>query len=185
MTCLKSIQKPVHLDLKNIDVKKMKIKLEELKLKDAKDILEAIEETTFDYNRMTNRVTLNEEKKWLKEITKKHKEGLVYEYKIMNNKKIVGIISLRVNPTKKYLGDIGYWIRESEQGKGIATEATKQILIKAKKIKMSGIEAIADPKNIASQKVLTKNGFTKIGILKKYIKVKGKLKDRVLYWKVL
>ena len=163
----------------------MKIKLEELKLIDAKELLEAIKETTFDYNRMTNKLDLVEEKKWLKEIMDKHKKKLVYEYKITHDKKIVGVISLRINQEKKYLGDIGYWIRESQQGKGIATDATKLLIKKAKTLKLTGIEAIADPKNHASQKVLTKNGFEKIGILKKNIKVKGKLKDRTLYWKVL
>ena len=162
-----------------------KIKLKELKLGDAKALLEAIKETSFDYNRMTNEIDLIEEKKWIREIIQKHQKGLVYEYKIVLGERILGIVSLRVNENKKYLGDIGYWVRESEKGKGIATEATKLILKKAKKLKMSGIEAIADPQNKASLKVLEKNGFEKIGTLKKYIKVKGKLKDRIFYWKVL
>ena len=163
----------------------MKIKLKELKMEDAKEILKALKETDFAHNRMTSDITLQEEKAWLKKAIKKTNQEITYEYKITYKDKFLGIISLRINQDKKYLGDVGYWIRKSEQGKGFATEATKQIVKKAKRLKLSGLTAIADPKNLASRKVLAKNGFSEIGLLKKHIKVKGKLKDRFFYWKIL
>jgi hypothetical protein len=40
----------------------MSISLETLKIKDAKEILDTIKETEFNYNRMTNKITLSDEK---------------------------------------------------------------------------------------------------------------------------
>ena len=90
-----------------------------------------------------------------------------------------------MNQEQKYLCELGYWIRKSEQGKNIATKATKEILKEARKINLTGVQAVVDPKNIASQRVLEKNGFKKIGLLKKYVIINGKLKDRLFYWKTI
>ena len=82
--------------------------------------------------------------------------------------------------------ELGYLVDENQWNKGIATKTVKLLEAYAKKeFKIKKLIAITHPKNIASQKVLKKNGFEKIKLLKKYKLVNGKLEDRLLYSKIL
>ncbi len=78
--------------------------------------------------------------------------------------------------------EIGYLIVPSEYGKGYATEAVGIIsdyffLLRD----IVRIQAIIDNRNIASIRVLEKNGFKKEGTIRKLAFIKGKWEDGVLY----
>jgi RimJ/RimL family protein N-acetyltransferase len=60
----------------------------------------------------------------------------------------------------QHSGELGFWIAEPYWGKGIATEATKQIIEYAfNELKLERLFASVFDFNKASQKVLKKNGF--------------------------
>ncbi len=95
--------------------------------------------------------------------------------------KIVGSITLM--PTKK-IAELGYVLAKKYWGRGIATEAVKIALESGfTELGMSRIEAFVDPNNLASQRVLEKNGMKREGLLKNSLLFKGKLADRYLYSK--
>lgn len=81
--------------------------------------------------------------------------------------------------------EIGYWLGEDYWGKGIASHAVKLMVdygfqhLDIVKI-YSGIFSF----NVASQKVLEKNGFEKEGILKKAIYKNGQFCDEIRYSKL-
>ena len=104
----------------------------------------------------------------------------------MYNKKVVGAIGVRINCNRKHIGEIGYFVDENYWGKGITTKAVKLIEnVCFKKLKLTRIEIIMQPENIASVKVAIKNHYLKEGLLKKVVKGKdGKMKDCFLYAKV-
>lgn len=56
------------------------------------------------------------------------------------------------------LGHIGYAVVPWKQGRGYATEALRQILPEAVLLGMPFVELTTDPTNIASQKVIERNG---------------------------
>lgn len=56
------------------------------------------------------------------------------------------------------LGHIGYAVVPWKQGLGYATEALRQILPEAVALGMPFVEVTTDPTNIASQKVIERNG---------------------------
>lgn len=78
--------------------------------------------------------------------------------------------------------ELGYVIAREYWGKGYATEAIK-LAVKSgfADLEIERIEAFVDPDNVASQRVLEKNGFTKEGLLRSCIVQKGKVKDRIIY----
>ena len=56
------------------------------------------------------------------------------------------------------LGHIGYAVVPWKQGRGYATEALRQILPEAILLGMPFVELTTDPTNVASQKVIERNG---------------------------
>ena len=81
---------------------------------------------------------------------------------------LVGISDLRLGTNdfiKTYAGQIGYSVRPSQRGKGYASEILNLTLIEAVKYGFSKILITCNEPNIASAKVIEKNG----GILEKTI----------------
>jgi ribosomal-protein-alanine N-acetyltransferase len=78
--------------------------------------------------------------------------------------------------------EIGYALIPSERGKGYCTEAVK---IMADYLFLSKdtvrIQAHIDPRNIASQKVVERNGFKKEGTIRKCFFAKGEWRDMILF----
>jgi ribosomal-protein-alanine N-acetyltransferase len=78
--------------------------------------------------------------------------------------------------------EIGYFLLPNERGKGYGSEAIALIvdyLFLSKNIMR--IQATTDTRNLASQKVLEKAGFKKEGTLRKYVFLRGELRDAFLY----
>ena len=81
--------------------------------------------------------------------------------------------------------EIGYWIGEPYWGKGIVSEAVKLITEYGfEKNNLIRIYASVFEFNIASMKVLEKNGYIKEGILKKAIFKNGENIDEHRYYKL-
>ena len=73
--------------------------------------------------------------------------------------------SYRTQP-ENYRTELGYMILPEHHNKGYVTEAVKTLLNFAfNEMRFNSIEATIDPENIASEKVLQKNGFVKEGHL--------------------
>ena len=78
--------------------------------------------------------------------------------------------------------EIGYALVPSERGKGYCTEAAKTIvdyLFLSREV--IRIQACTDTRNLGSQKVLEKAGFSKEGTLRKSTFIRGKWRDNFLY----
>jgi ribosomal-protein-alanine N-acetyltransferase len=78
--------------------------------------------------------------------------------------KLLGIIGhYRIKP-EHHRAEVGYMIFPEHNGKGIITEALQKVVEYGfKEMKLHSIEAILDPENKGSEKVLQKNGFLKEG----------------------
>ena len=61
-----------------------------------------------------------------------------------------------------YRSEIGYMLLSENHGKGIATEAVERVMKYGfNEMNLHSMEAIIDPRNSASERVLIKNGFVK------------------------
>jgi RimJ/RimL family protein N-acetyltransferase len=68
---------------------------------------------------------------------------------------------------------LGFWLEEKHWGNGISTEALGILLKIAKSYQIKKVLAETFKDNLASQKVLEKNGFVKSGEVKR--------KDKTIY----
>ena len=79
-------------------------------------------------------------------------------------------------------GELGYWVRTSAVGRGIATEATKQLCRWAfDERELERIEILASVENTASQRVAEKAGGIREGILRHRLRLNQCHHDGVLY----
>lgn len=98
--------------------------------------------------------------------------------------------------TKKFLGGIGlnqpnhiykfynfgYWIRVSQQKRGIASEATRLLSKTAfENLPINRIEILTAIENTASQKVAEKAGATREGVLRNRLLIGGRIHDAVMF----
>jgi ribosomal-protein-alanine N-acetyltransferase len=101
---------------------------------------------------------------------------------IKGNTKIVGIIGFYRTKHEHYRSEIGYMLLPEIQGKGIATEAVRVIIeFGFNEMKLHSIEANIDPRNIASERVLQKNGFIKEAHILENEYYDGVFLDTVIY----
>jgi ribosomal-protein-alanine N-acetyltransferase len=96
--------------------------------------------------------------------------------------KILGIIGhYRLKP-EHYRAEVGYMLFPEYNGRGIISEALKKVVEYGfKEMKLHSIEAILDPGNIGSEKVLLKNGFIKEAHLIENEYYEGRFLDTMIY----
>lgn len=83
-------------------------------------------------------------------------------FKIIDKTKgcLVGLAKLEITESKTEIAELGYIIIPEYWGKGIGTLISTNLVSYAKSTKsLKGLFAIIDPKNVASRKILNKNGF--------------------------
>ncbi len=109
------------------------------------------------------------------------KEGYVPEsiLWLVDNGEFIGAASLRHKLNEKLLkmgGHIGYGIRPSKRKMGYGVKILELALVEAKKLGIAKGMVSCDDDNIASAKIIEKNG----GVLENKVEHEGKLKRR--YW---
>ncbi|ASK61544.1 RimJ/RimL family protein N-acetyltransferase [Virgibacillus phasianinus] len=117
----------------------------------------------------------------IKQYQEGSKQDRAYHFGIFKNddNRLIGTISLfQVLRGSLQSAFIGYFLDESQNGKGFTTEATKLIVKYAfEKLALHRIEAGVMPHNIGSIRVLEKAGFHREGIARKNVKINGKWED--------
>jgi ribosomal-protein-alanine N-acetyltransferase len=78
--------------------------------------------------------------------------------------------------------DVGYWVDEGHNGRGLATRAVAEVLECAfGEHGLHRVSAGTLRDNYASQQVLAKNGFTQIGVARKHLLIAGDWRDSLLF----
>lgn len=108
--------------------------------------------------------------------------GINWGITIKGNPKIIGIIGhYRIQP-ENHRAEIGYMSLPEYNGKGYITEAIRAVVEYGfEQMNLHSIEAVIDPGNTASEKVLQKNGFVKEAHILENELWEGKFWDTVIY----
>ncbi|POR21517.1 alanine acetyltransferase [Flavobacterium columnare] len=109
-------------------------------------------------------------------------EGINWAITEKPNDKLIGFLGYYRIQKENYRSEIGYMILPEYAGRGIITEASKLVLEYGfNQMGLHSVEAVIDPKNGASARVLEKLGFSKEGHLRENEYFEGKFWDSVIY----
>ena len=158
----------------------LKMELRHWVLSDAKELTNLCNavDRRFLSDRLPNPYTEKDAEEWLKMVT--DNDAITGTYRaIVCNGKLIGSISVE---KKDYDAEIGYMLLNEYSNKGIGTEAVRQVCsIAFKDLSLEQITANVFQPNIASIRVLLKNGFRYKSTIPNAIIKDGNVYDLLIY----
>ena len=122
--------------------------------------------------------TISDAETWLSYVNRTDSEHV---FAIVSKKLFVGVIGL-VLEAENNRAELGYWLGKQYWNQGIASAAVQMILeVAFGVLKVNKVYAQAFGANIASHKVLEKNGFVREGCLKEHFVRMGETQDVMYY----
>jgi ribosomal-protein-alanine N-acetyltransferase len=96
---------------------------------------------------------------------------------------IVGMISLtEIARGPAQSAHLGYWVSETANGRGIATQAVRLMFdVAFGQLALHRLQAGTLLHNLGSQKVLERTGFERIGVARSYLNIAGQWQDLILF----
>ena len=109
-----------------------------------------------------------------------------HQFAILDGDMIAGTINLfHVVRGALQSGTIGYWVDRPRNSQGLATAAVREILSYAfDDLELHRIEAATLVDNLPSQRVLEKNGFERIGLARRFLRIDDEWRDFLLFQRV-
>jgi ribosomal-protein-alanine N-acetyltransferase len=106
-----------------------------------------------------------------------------HPFAILDDGEIAGTINL-FNIVRGALegGTIGYWVDGGRNGRGLASGAVADLLAYAYgELGLHRVEAATLVDNLPSQRVLEKNGFERIGLARRFLRINDAWRDFFLF----
>jgi [ribosomal protein S5]-alanine N-acetyltransferase len=130
--------------------------------------------------------TADGQRRWIENALRGRANGDISPYVIVADGDLVGRITLsNVIRWNFQSCNVGYWVSQAHNGLGHATAALGQMCrVAFDDLGLHRIEGGTLLANAASQRVLQKSGFTRIGIAPKYLKIADVWQDHVLFQRV-
>ena len=109
-------------------------------------------------------------------------EGINWAITLKGDDTLIGVIGFyRIN-AENYRAEVGYILHPSQSGKGLISEAVQKLVAYGfNTMNLHSIEAVIDPENVASAKVLEKNGFIREGLFRENQYFEGRFLDSAVY----
>ncbi|WP_415952101.1 GNAT family N-acetyltransferase [Streptomyces sp. KLOTTS4A1] len=106
---------------------------------------------------------------------------------ITHGAKVIGRVDLSgivLGPFRS--ASLGYWVDGDHLGRGLALRAAETMLAHARdELGLHRVEASTLTDNLASQRVLAKAGFERIGFAPSYLHINGAWRDHFIFQRVL
>jgi len=140
----------------------------------------------FDPPRSEAYFTEDGQRSGLRRLAELRAAGATERFLIVCDGDVVGVLSVsNIIRGPLQSATIGYFVAQGRNGRGIATRAVARVAEWAfEDAGLHRLEAGTLPDNIASQRVLERNGFTRIGYAPKYLYIAGEWRDHILYQRV-
>ena len=109
-------------------------------------------------------------------------EGITWAISLQNDATLIGTIGFWKIDKENHRAEIGYLLHPGHQQKGIMQEAVAAVRSYGfSAIKLHSIEANINPANMASKKLLEKNGFVQEAYFKENYYYNGRFLDSAVY----
>ncbi|MCM3537298.1 GNAT family N-acetyltransferase [Priestia endophytica] len=159
--------------------------LREIVKDDANDILKYLsDEEVMKYYGLAPFKTINEalnEILWYQSILNEQ-TGIRWGITLKGKDEVIGSCGFLNRVPEHYRTEIGYELSRDYWGHGIASEALEAVIRYGfKYLKFQRVEALVEPPNIPSQKLIEKHGFIREGLLRNYEFTCGKFDDLYMY----
>ena len=119
---------------------------------------------------------------FVKGTIKRNKAGIEHAFVIFENKQAIGRIGVYKIDHQNRIGEIGYWIVENSQGKGIITKVCKVMIdFCFNDLDLNRIEIKCATAKLRSKAIPEKLGFSKEGVIRQGELVHGEFIDLALY----
>jgi len=113
-------------------------------------------------------------------------EGTQDPWLITYGADVVGRVTLSNIARGMFLSaSIGYWTDLTHTGRGLATEAVGFAVLRADELGLHRVEAGTLALNLASQRVLLKCGFERVGLAREYLFIAGQWQDHEVFQRIL
>jgi ribosomal-protein-alanine N-acetyltransferase len=119
----------------------------------------------------------------IEEVLEQHDEGRTVPHVILDQGQIVGRVTLTNIVRAAFQScNLGYWVSSTHNGRGVATAAVADIMhVAFAELGLHRIEAGTLLHNVASQRVLERNGFVRFGLAPAYLRIAGRWQDHAMY----
>lgn len=109
-----------------------------------------------------------------------------HPFAILDGESIAGSINVFHIVRESLQGcTIGYWVDHRRNGRGLATGAVGEVVSYAfQELDLHRVEAATLVDNVASQRVLEKSGFDRIGLARGFLRVAGDWRDFYLFQRI-
>ena len=95
---------------------------------------------------------------------------------------LLGAVELHLSQDDPALAAVGYWLRPEAQGRGAATIAVRLVARWAFDVlRIRRLQLTTDPRNVSSQRVAERAGFTREGLLRAWLPTPTGRRDSVVY----
>lgn len=170
----------------NWEAKAMKIELRKWTLEDKQELIRICNRIDRSYlsDRLPNPYTDESANWWLSMVNENEGKRGIFR-KIIEEGKIIGSISVeQKEDVYRKDAEIGYLLLQEKYSKGIMTEAVNQICkIAFQELDIIRITGLIYEPNLASRKVLEKNGFILEGLMRDAVIKNGAIYNLCIYGK--
>jgi len=140
----------------------------------------------FDPDRPEGFFTVAGQRSDLEQSVIQRQADLRHRFLIVLDGRAVGVLSVSNLVRGPFQSaNLGYWVAQQVNGRGVATRAVGEACRWAfGPAGLHRLEAGTLTDNIASQRVLERNGFERIGLAPRYLHIAGDWRDHVLFQRI-
>lgn len=156
-----------------------------MELDDAKRFFEILNGIDLEFFSVAP-MSIQDEIEYLSSAISKQEDGILYSYAIIVDDEVVGGVSLKIDVHRKHIGEIGYFVCQEHQNKGIATQAVKLVERAGfEEFDIKRMQILIMDGNGASEMVAMKCGYYQETHLRGYLKNRqGKYVPALVYCKL-
>ena len=127
--------------------------------------------------------SIDDARKWVEMQLALQEAGAISEFVIVSDDgALLGACGLNQVDTINQRANLGYWVRTSMCGRGVATRAVRELASWAfANTELERLEIVVSVKNLASLRVAENAGAVREGILRRRLRLRGESHDAVVF----